>query len=88
MDVSNSAVLLPTTALLNRNSLSIRNLSNTNTLYVGFTSGVTADSVNGTTSGWDVGPQESFNLDITDDIVIYGICETGKPVKIKVMELA
>lgn len=88
MDVGSTAVAIPTTALSGRNSISVTNLSETDILYIGFNSSVTADRVNGITAGWEIGPREGFNLDIQDDIPIYGITEIGVTVKIKVMELA
>ena len=87
MDVTDSATLLPAVALTNRNALSIANLSGADTLYIGKNT-VTADRVTGTTSGWEIGPNENMNLDITDDIVIYGIAEAGKTIQIKIFEIA
>lgn len=88
MNVTDSAIALPSTPLSGRNSLSLTNLSLTDTLYIGFSTGVTANRTIGINAGWEVGPQEGFNLDIQDDIIIYGITETGKTILIKVMELA
>jgi len=88
MLVGDTATVIPTTALSDRNSLSLTNMSPTDTLYVGFTSSVEANDNVGILAGWNVGPNEGFNLDIRDNIILYGICETGKTVKIKVMELA
>jgi hypothetical protein len=87
MNVSASAIALPTTALTDRNALSIRNLDSTTTLYVGFHTGVTATDTVGTDSGWQVGPDENIQFDITDDIVIYGIVASGT-IKVQVMELS
>lgn len=87
MQVSGTAVMLPPTALTNRNSLSIFNKSETETLYIGQTNAVTADSVVGTKSGWEIGPQENLNIDITNDIVLYGITE-GATILVKINEMA
>ena len=87
MIVGDTVTTMPVTALTDRNSLSITNIG-TETLYVGFTPFVTPDRVVGTTSGWEVGPNEGFNSDIKDTIFIYGICEAGKSTMIKIMELA
>lgn len=87
MDVSDVTVAIPAIPLLERNAISINNLSTTDKLYIGNTD-VTADTVNGTTSGWEIGPGENMNLDITEEIVIYGRAETGKSVKLKVFEIA
>lgn len=88
MNVTDTVTLLPTTNLTARNSLSITNLSAGDTLYVGFSNLVTADRTLGTNAGWEVGPNEGLNFDITDDIDIYGIAEAGKTVLVKIMELA
>lgn len=88
MDVPDTAISIPATPLANRNSLAITNLSGTDTIYIGFSAAVTADSVLGLNSGWEVGPNEGFNLDITSSIFVYGIAATGKTIRVKVMELA
>lgn len=88
MLVTDTVTAIPLLPLSERNSISLTNLSTIDTLYVGFHTGITADQALGTTAGWEVGPQEGFNLDIQDDVILYGITETGKTIKIKVMELA
>ena len=87
MDVSSVAIPLPAVSLAARNAVSITNLDQAETLYIG-KSNVTPDAVNGTTSGWEVGPNESFNIDVTDAITLYGRCQTGVTVKIKIFEVA
>lgn len=87
LDVTTVAIPLPLSALTGRNALSVRNLDVSTILYVGFDTSLTADSINGTTSGWQVGPNETFNVDIQDDIVLYGIVSSGT-IKIQVQELA
>lgn len=88
MDIGDTALSIPATALTSRNHIEIHNKSNTDTVYVGFTSGVTADSVIGTTSGKEILPNSFWNIDITDNILVYGIAETGKTIRIKVVEVA
>jgi hypothetical protein len=88
MNITSTAASMPATALTLRNAMTVTNLSGTDTLYVGFDSSVTADSVVGTTSGFPVGPQQGFNLDITPNVVLYGIAEAGKTIKIIITELA
>lgn len=87
MTVGDTATALPITSLANRNSISITNKSNADTIYLGSAS-VTADTVVGVTSGWEIPPLESFNVDITDDVIIYAIAETGKSITVKVLEMA
>ena len=87
MDVTDVATALPSTALAQRNAITIVNYSAGDILYIG-NSDVTADRVNGTTSGYEVNPGEGFNLDITENIVLYGRAAAGKTIKIKVTEVA
>lgn len=86
MDIGNTATPIPATPLALRNSLSISNLSETETLYIGPDTAVTADAVNGTTSGWEVPPLGTLNLDAKYTIIIYGI--TATTLKVKVLEIA
>jgi len=86
MDVTNVATAMPLVALTDRNSISIRNLDLVKTLYIG-KANVTADTINGNTSGWQVGPNETYNVDLTDAIIIYGVVEAGS-IKVQVRELA
>jgi hypothetical protein len=88
MQVTDTATLLPAAALADRNAISIVNLSGADTLYIGEAATVTADRALGVTAGWEVGPGESFNVDITDDIAIYGVAEAGKTITIKVLEIS
>ncbi len=85
--VSTTALALPATALADRNAIAIRNLSDTDILYIGFDTLITANDVLGTTAGWQVGPQENLQFDITDAVVIYGIAASGS-IKVQIMELA
>lgn len=87
MMITDVETALPATPLGSRNAMTITNLSTTDTLYIG-ESGVTADRVLGTTAGEEVGPNSGFNVDITNEIILYGICETGKSILVKVTELA
>lgn len=87
MTVGDTATALPATALANRNSITIVNYSATEILYIGGPT-VTADRVIGITSGYEVNPGEGFNLDITEDIVLYGRAESGQSILVKITELA
>lgn len=87
MTVPDTATAIPATALSNRVALSITNLDAVEVLYLG-KSTVTADQAIGTTAGWEVGPSESFNVDIADSLVIFGRAETGKTILIKVLEIS
>jgi hypothetical protein len=87
MSVGDVAIKLPAIPLADRNSLIIYNKSATDTIFMG-PLGVTADTVTGITSGWEIDPLTYYSLDIQDDIEVYGICEAGKSAIIKLMELA
>ena len=86
LNISTTAAPIPSTALTDRNFIAIRNLSSTETLYIG-NSDVVADESVGSTAGWQVGPNETYNVDITNDIILYGRTASGT-IKIQVQELA
>lgn len=88
MNVTDTATKLPAVPFPDRNSMSITNLSGIDTVFIGFDSSVTADRVIGITSGAELGPNEGMNFDLTDEVEIWGITETGKTVMIKIMEVA
>jgi hypothetical protein len=85
--VDTTASPLPPLPLQDRNAIAIRNLSDTETLYIGFNNLIEANDNLGTTAGWQVGPQENLQFDITDQVIIYGIAASGT-IKTQIMELA
>ena len=87
MDVGDVAIEMPPVPTVDRNSISVANLSQTETVYIGNID-VTADQVLGTTSGHELPPNESFNLDIAADVILYARCESGKVARIKITETA
>lgn len=87
MSVGDTELALPVIPLTDRNSIIIHNKSGTEKVYIGKT-GVTADTIVGTTSGWEIPANSYYALDVKDTIAIYGICESGKTAIVKVMELA
>lgn len=86
--VTDVATAFPAVPLADRASLSIQNKSATNTVYVGPDNTVTADTVVGTTSGFEIGPDASSNFDLDDTNDIYFICEAGKTALLKITEVA
>lgn len=82
-DVSSNPIPVP---LTDRVSLSIRNLSTTDTVYIGPSIGVTAD--NTATGGWDIGPGEDLHLDLNDANLFHAITPTGTSAQIKIMEIS
>lgn len=87
MDITDTATKLPTSALADRNALSIHNKSSTEILYIG-NSDVEANNDLGTTAGWEVPAGQKENIDLKNDIEIYAIAPTGKTIRVKIMELA
>jgi len=72
---------IPAIPLTARNHISIHNTSVTDKLYIG------KITVN-TTTGWELDIGEKTNVDITDAILIYGVCAAGKSVIVKSWEVA
>jgi hypothetical protein len=87
MTVTDVAAALPATNLTLRNAVAITNLDVAETLYIGKAT-VTANRAAGTTAGWEVGPGETFQVDITDSLSLYGRAEAGKSILIKILEVA
>ena len=87
MTVGDTATALPISSLSDRNSIMIRNTSDTETVYVG-KSNVTADLVIGTTSGLPLAPGDQFAVDVRNAVVIYGRCASGKSAIVQVVEFA
>ena len=87
MDITDTETAIPVTPLTDRNAMSIFNMSTTDTLYIGKTGVVASDAI-GVTSGWEIGPQESFNSDVKDTIIFYGIAASGKTIRLKIMEIS
>lgn len=87
MNVTDVAAPVPATALAARVALSITNLDAAEILYVG-KSTVTANQALGITAGWEVGPGESFNIDIGSTLILYGRAEAGKTILVKILEVS
>ena len=94
IEITDSASKLPTTPFSDRNALSVHNKSSTDILYLGPDNTVTADTVVGVTSGWEVPVNNKVNFDIKDidpqsvNINIWAIAPTGKTITVKILELA
>lgn len=72
-------------ALSDRVAVSIRNKGPA-TIYLGPTSGVTAD--NAATGGWEIGPDEDFHIELDATEVFYLITPSGQTATIKLLEIA
>lgn len=72
-------------ALASRVSLSIRNKDPANVVYFG-TATVTADDA--ATGGWEIGPNEDFNIDLDDSNVFYLRTTPGDTALVKIIEIA
>lgn len=86
--VSDTAANPLPTSLTARVSLSIRNKSGTNTVYLGKDASVTANDAIGTNAGWEIDPNGDQNLDLDSTESIFVICEAGKTAIIKLFEIA
>jgi len=87
IQITDSATAIPITALSPRNSYTLHNKSDEDTIYIG-NSDVTADTVVGSnTSGYELDPGSRLNVDIAETVTLYGRCESGKSAILKVMEL-
>jgi len=82
VQVLDSATPLPATALSGRKSLIVKNLDSTYTIYLG-ASDVTADEAS--TGGYPLGYYESFQADLGENTILYGI-STSVPPKIVIIE--
>jgi len=74
------AALIPTENLKNRKALSIRNWSDTETVYIG------TDSVTVVT-GYPILPKEPFPLDLGSGSNVYAICDTGQTAEVRIIEV-
>ena len=83
--VTDTAQALPAAALVNRNSILIQNKDTTTTIYILNDAAVATSGAN---EGWEVDPQSTFSVDITEDIALYAIAPAGQSAVVKVLELA
>lgn len=88
-NIGDTESLLPPSVLATRNFMIVINLSETDSIFVGKT-GVVAGNGLGTTAGYEIPPQETFNIAIKANVEVqlYGIAESGKTVLCKVVEVA
>jgi len=86
ISIGTSELALPLSSLTGRNSVTIHNTSNSKTLFLGPT-GVTADSVVGTTSGLEIPPDGRLQIDITNAIPVFAIAASGTVI-VKITEYA
>lgn len=75
-----------TTNIPNRVSLSIRNRDLLDTVYFGKNALVTADDT--ATGGWEIGPNEDFNIDLDDSNNFFLITTAGQTALVKILEVA
>lgn len=83
MNVSTSAVQIPTTPLKYRRALSIRNNSSTAKLYIDFDPGVS------TGDGFPINPGEALPIEFNAGIPIWGISDgVGGACDVRVLEVS
>ena len=78
--VTSTATAIPSSKLENRKAISIRNNSDSVTIYLG-ESGVT------TATGYPVLPKEQMSFDLGTGASIYGICDTGLTADVRYIEI-
>lgn len=88
LNVTDVAAPIPSTPLSGRNMISVQNKSEVDTIYIGNSDVIASDDTLGTTAGWEVGPGESLNELIQDDIILYAVAKLGKTILTKVREIA
>jgi len=86
--VTDTATALPASILAARNSLLIRNLSDTEILYIGLATVTAGRTVSSTTDGYEIDPNQEFSVDIANGLALYGIASSGKTILVKVTEFA
>jgi hypothetical protein len=86
LNVTDVATLI--TAIADRVDLSIRNLSEIDSIYLHERSDVEANDNVGLKAGWAIGAGESFNEVLDQTSSVYLIAETGKTVRAQVMQKA
>lgn len=87
MEIGDTPEAIPATAFPFRNAIAVLNLSEADTLYIGDET-VTSGRALGTSAGWEVGPNEAFNVDVTDGVTVWGVAPAGKTILVKVLEIA
>jgi hypothetical protein len=87
IEITDTPSKIPPDPLDDRNSLTFRNLSETEILFFG-KSDVEAVRTVGGKGGYEVPPTDGFNTDIKNNLELYGVAETGKTIIVKVLETA
>jgi hypothetical protein len=82
--VTDTAAQFPSTMPANAVAMDFTNLSETDTVYSGRSSAVTADRIVGGTGGWEIGPGEGDNFSLGGGNRPWLITPTGKTAIIKI----
>jgi len=88
IQVSDVVTALPAVAFASRNSLLLRNLSDTEVLYLGDATVTAGRTVGSTTNGLEVDSNQEFSVDIASGLTLYGIAPSGKTIIVKITEFA
>jgi hypothetical protein len=81
LTLTSTAAQLPTTPLKYRRAISICNNSATDTIFIGFDSGVD------TGTGFPILPRSQLNMDINGQVIVYGI-SGGTSTDVRILELS
>lgn len=83
--VTDSSAGFPATNQSGRNSISIRNIDTAESIWIVNSTGITKAGAG--VDIWEVGPDETFNMDMDDTNKINLVADTGKTVSIQIMEI-
>jgi len=80
LNLTGTAVSLPTTPLPKRRALSVSNNSTAQTIFIGFDPGITPST------GFPILPNGQLSMDINSEVILYGVTN-GPTVDVRVLEL-
>lgn len=83
--VTDSSAAFPATNQVGRASLSIRNIDTTESIWI-----VNSTGISKATAGvdiWEIGSDETFNIDFDDTNQVILVADSGKSVSIQIMEI-
>lgn len=86
--ITDTATKLPVTALSDRNSILLKNESQTTYVRLGFDNTVIAELAVGNLTGKKLDPEDEFNVDIKDTVELWAIAPSGESALIQIMELS
>lgn len=83
--VTSTSAAFPSTNQTNRATLSVRNLDASQSIWVVNSSGITKATAG--TAIWEIGPDETFNVDFNDTNQLFLVADSGQNVDIQILEI-